>query len=79
MPPVLGLSETIYLLCSGAGSILLGKTVRSARTSEGGIGNEANSLAPIASAFSATKRWSAEYWFLKNSSIRALFKFDERS
>ena len=53
--------------------------MRSARTSEGGIGNEANSLAPIASAFSATKRWSAEYWFLKNSSIRALFKFDERS
>ena len=37
-------------------------------------GREASSRAPKARALSIAKRASVEYWFLKNSSMRALIK-----
>jgi hypothetical protein len=67
-------SAAMYLRCRGPGSILLGNSVLSSGTREGGMGSDASSLAPIARALSATKRWSVEYWFLKNSWMSALFQ-----
>ena len=74
---VFAFPAVIYLRCRGAGRVLLGKAVRSTSTFDGGIGNDANSLAPSAIALSATNRCSTEYWFLKNSWISALYDGDQ--
>ena len=60
-----------YFLCSGAGSVRLAKGAGAGGSLR--VGSAASSRAPRASAVSATKRCSTEYWFLKNSWISVLY------